>query len=270
MLTAAVGLAGSWGCSSRNAMGRRQVSLMPDALLNSQASTAFASEKQNKPVSTDARYTAILDRVGKRLIAQAEAHYGTYTKGFQWETVLFDAPDTINAYCMPGGKIGFYTGIFPVCKTEAGIAAVMGHEIAHALLKHGNERVTKQLGLQAVTALASERVAKKKGLDAQTRGAIMAAVGLGVNVGLVLPHSRVNENEADHMGILLMAHAGYDPTEAAEVWRRMKALGGKKQPEMLSTHPSHDRRIRRLTEFEARANPLYAAAAEKFGKGETL
>lgn len=255
------------GCSQRNALGRRVVTLLPDSALNSQAATLFAEEKTKKPLAKDPRQVALVQRVADRLVAQANAHFPEDVAGFQWEVQLFEAPDTVNAYCMPGGKIGFYTGILPVCANEAGVAAVMGHEIAHALLRHGNARATQAMGMQALQAIAAKASAGSGDLKKQ---ALMTAVGLGAQFGVVLPNSRVDENEADRLGLQLMARAGYDPSEAPRLWERMKAKSGGGQPEWMSTHPAEDRRIRRLTEFQAESAPLYAASPVKYGLGESL
>lgn len=268
-LALALGLAGL-GCSSRNAMGRSTVTLMPDSFLNSQAASLFAEEKGTKKLATDARKVALTQRVADRLIAAAQAAYPEHCRGFGWETKLFEDPKTVNAYCMPGGKIGIYTGILPVAANEAGLAVVMGHEIAHALLKHGNERVTAQLGVAAVAALAAAAMEQKGGMDGTTKAAILAAVGLGAQVGVVLPNSRVNENEADHMGLRIMALAGYDPAEAPKFWTRMGGGAKDAGPEWVSTHPADARRVKRLGEFQAEVAPLYQAAAAKHGLGETL
>lgn len=256
------------GCSKRNAAGRKAVSIMPGSWLHSQSATLYAGEKKKNPISKDERLVGVTKRVADRLIRQAEAFYTQFCSGFQWEVTLFDAPDTKNAYCMPGGKIGIYTGILPICENEAALAAVMGHEVAHALLTHGNERVTQQLGTSAMlqvadTAMESQEVAGSK------RGKIMIALGLGARFGLVLPYSRKHEHEADRLGLELMARAGYDPAEAAALWRRMGAGGGG-LPEFFSTHPSSDERVRRLTELRVEFQPHYDGASPKYGTGERL
>ena len=257
------------GCTKENAAGRKTVSFLPSSFLTSQSSSIFNTEKQKTPASKDSRLTAITMRVANRLIAQAQQHYGKYCQGFQWEVVLFDKPKTQNAYCMPGGKIGIYTGILPVCKTEAALAAVMGHEISHALLNHGEERVTQQLGTAAVL-LGANQVMKNKDVKSSKRDKIMIALGLGAQFGIVLPYSRDHEHEADRMGLNILALAGYDPSEAPNLWRRMQAGGGSKLPEFFSTHPSNSNRIKRLEQLQAEAKPLYDQAANKYGLGEAL
>lgn len=252
------------GCTQKNAMGRRVVTLMPDSMLQQQAATAFADQRTENKVSTNSAQKELVQRVADRLIAQAKVSYREHVKDFQWEVELFES-DQVNAYCMPGGKIGFYTGILPICANEAGIAAVMGHEIGHAILRHGNARVTQAMALEAVQAVASEVMG-----ESAKKTALLTAVGLGGQYGVILPNSRVDENEADHLGIRLMAQAGYDPSEAPRLWERMKAAGGQSPPEFMSTHPSEDRRIRRLGEFQAEVAPLYAAAQPQYGLGQAI
>ena len=266
-LAPALLLLATLGCSKRNALGRRTVMLLPDATLNQQATAAFAEEKSSKTLSSNAAQVALVKRVAERLIAQAEAHFPNDVRGFQWDVQLFEAPDTVNAYCMPGGKIGFYSGILPVCANEAGVAAVMGHEISHALLRHGNARATQAMGLQALQVLATGASA---GQDETRKKALLTAVGLGAQFGVMLPNSRVDENEADRLGLQLMARAGYDPTEAPRLWERMRQKSKGGTPEWASTHPAEERRIRRLTEFQAESGPLYQAAPVKYGLGESL
>jgi len=257
------------GCTERNAEGRSVVSFMPGSVLNAQAASIYAESKQKEPISKDGRLTAVNQRVADRLIAQAQQHYGTYCQGFQWEVTLFDQPTTQNAYCMPGGKIGIYTGILPVCQNEAALAAVMGHEIAHALLNHGNERASQQLGTAAILAGAGA-VMESKDVKDSKREKIMIALGLGAQFGVLLPYSRDHENEADKLGLKLMALAGYDPAEAPNLWRRMNALGGAGLPEFFSTHPASAHRVQNLERLQEEVRPMYEGAARHYGKGDTL
>ncbi|MEC4687998.1 MAG: M48 family metallopeptidase, partial [Nitrospirota bacterium] len=152
---------------------------------------------------------------------------------------------TLNAFALPGGKIAVYTGIFPMARNEAGLAAIMGHEVTHALARHGAERVSQgllaQLGLQVASVSLATR-----GASPETQRTIMAALGLGANVGILLPFSRAHESEADYVGLLLSAQAGYDPREAVRVWERMERASQRHPPEFLSTHPSHGTRIKQL------------------------
>jgi predicted Zn-dependent protease len=183
---------------------------------------------------------------------------------------LFEQPKTVNAYCMPGGKIAFYTGIMPICLNEAGVAAVMGHEISHALLRHGSERVTRSLGVNALVIGATLGIGGSK-MQEKNKKAVMAAIGLGSQVGLILPFSRNHESEADRMGLELMAKAGYEPAEAPEIWVRMsKKSGGQAPPEFLSTHPSNQTRIAELTALQPGAQAHYRKSPNKYGKGQTM
>jgi len=261
-------LSGISGCAQKNAMGRKQVSILPDSVLNEQATTFFDQEKLDKKISSDKRLSSIVQRVANRLIKQANIHYGQYCEGFEWDVQLFEEPDTKNAYCAPGGKIGIYTGILPVCKNEAGLAVIMGHEISHALLRHSNGRATSTLGITALAAIIEAAL----GEDAseEKKGLILGGVAAASQFAFLLPNSRVDENEADHMGLLLMALAGYDPNEAPKIWARMKALSEGETPEFMSTHPSDGRREKRLTEFLIKAQPMYDNSKEKWGLGENL
>lgn len=253
-----------------NLLGRKTTRLLPDKFLNAQAGAAYEGEKKNNPRGSNPAHERIVKRVGDRLIAIAEQKYPQACGGFEWEVNLFDKPGIVNAYCMPGGKIAFYTGILPVCKNEAGVAAVMGHEISHALLKHGNERITRQLGVQAILIGAAIGFGSSE-MDKDTKRIILAGLGLGSTVGLILPFSRKHEGESDRLGLFLTAEAGYDPSEAPELWIRMSDMSkGPQPPEFFSTHPSHEKRIANLTELQPDALDLYNQAAVKYGKGESV
>jgi predicted Zn-dependent protease len=255
----------------KNAEGRSAFALMPAGYLQSQATLAYNQQKDEVPISGNRRHSAIVDRVANRLIDIAKADYAQYSQGFAWETTLFEKDDTVNAYCMPGGKIGIYSGILPVCETEAGLAAVMGHEIAHALLKHGNERVTQQLTASIGLAALEIGLNENPKMDGQVRGMIMQGVGIGAQLGVLLPFSRYHESEADRMGLRIMAKAGYDPKESVALWQRMKAKsGGQAPPVILSTHPSNDQRIAALSKLQAEVQPLYNAAPRKYGLGDSF
>lgn len=203
----------------------------------------------------------MIKRVGQRIAVAAErwldanGHQG-YLKDYQWEYNLVN-DNTVNAWCMPGGKIVFYTGILPIAQNETGVAAIMGHEVAHALANHGQQRMSAayiQQGLGVVGNIAIK--------DEQTRGIFNQSYGIGSNVLGMLPFSRSHESQSDEFGLTLMAIAGYNPDEAAELWKRMKAnSGGEAPPEFLSTHPSNDTRISNLKKWA----PKSKAEAKKFG-----
>jgi len=202
-----------------------------------------------------------ITRVGQRISKAAERWldangFPGYLKDYRWEYNLVQ-DETVNAWCMPGGKIVFYTGILPICQGETGIAVVMGHEVAHALADHGAQRMSAGM-LQQLGAVAGNVAIQ----DPQKRDAFNVAYGLGSNVGVMLPFSRSHETEADRIGLQIMAIAGYNPDEAAELWRRMKARSdGQAPPEFLSTHPSNETRINNLTAWAPEAK----REAAKFG-----
>ncbi len=203
----------------------------------------------------------MIKRVGQRIAVAAErwlnanGHQG-YLDDYKWEYNLVD-DKTVNAWCMPGGKIVFYTGILPIAQNETGIAAIMGHEVAHALANHGQQRMSAAY-IQQGLAVAGNIAIK----DDQTRGIFNQSYGIGSNVLGMLPFSRSHETQADEIGLTLMAVAGYNPDEAAELWKRMKAnSGGQAPPEFLSTHPSNDTRISNLQSWA----PGAKAEAKKFG-----
>lgn len=203
----------------------------------------------------------MITRVGQRIASAAERWlnangYPGYLKDYQWEYNLVE-DETVNAWCMPGGKIVFYTGILPIAQNETGIAVVMGHEVAHALADHGAQRMSAST-IQQIGAVAGNVAIK----DDEKRGLFNQAYGLGSQLGVMLPFSRSHETEADKIGLQIMAIAGYDPDEAAELWKRMKAAsGGEAPPEFLSTHPSNDTRINNLTAWA----PAAKEEARKFG-----
>ncbi|PIF00542.1 MAG: peptidase M48 [Maribacter sp.] len=226
--------------------------------------TAFAQYDQfltENKVIEDSPEARMITKVGQRISSAAERWlsangYAGYLNDYKWEYNLVD-DKTVNAWCMPGGKIVFYTGILPITQTEAGIAVVMGHEVAHALADHGAQRMSAGT-LQQLGAVAGNITIQ----DERKRNIFNQAYGLGSSVGLMLPFSRSHETEADRIGLQIMAIAGYDPSEAAELWKRMKAnSGGQAPPEFLSTHPSNDTRIANLTEWA----PAAKKEAMKFG-----
>ena len=184
----------------------------------------------------------------------ADHNLSSELAGFAWEFNLIDDPKMVNAWCMPGGKVAFYTGIMPICKDEEGVAVVMGHEVAHAIANHGRERMSQQMiaqyGLGTLSALMGQNPGAGKEL-------LMQAVGAGAGVGM-LKFSREHESEADHMGLIFMAMAGYDPNAAPKFWERMSAQGGGQEPpEFISTHPSHSTRIKDLQKWIPEAMKHY-------------
>jgi predicted Zn-dependent protease len=186
--------------------------------------------------------------VGKRIAASAdqfmtENHMDKQRQSYKWEFNLIKEDSTVNAFCMPGGKVAVYTGILPVTQDENGLAVVMGHEVAHALANHGGERMSQGLITQ-LGGLGLQVAMRNK--PEQTQALALAAFGVGAEIGVLLPYSRLHESEADHIGLILMARAGYNPQTAVPFWQRMANIGGAHPPEFLSTHPADQRRIQDL------------------------
>ena len=248
-------------CTVNPFTGKKTMALVPNSQL---FPTAFAQYDQflteNKVVKGTAD-AALVTRVGQKIAVASERWlnangYVGYLNDYKWEYNLVD-DKTVNAWCMPGGKIVVYTGILPIAKGEAGLAAIMGHEVAHALANHGQQRMSAAYVQQGV-AIAGNVAIK----DEQARNAFNQYYGIGSEVGLMLPFSRSHETEADKIGLYLMAIAGYNPEEAAELWKRMSALSnGQAPPEFMSTHPSNESRIANLTALAPKAKE----EALKFG-----
>ena len=245
-------------CASVAVTGRKQLSLVSNAEIIPMVNQQYAEIIHKGPLSTNQEQTQMVKRVGARIQKAVEdymANKGLSSElnGFQWEFNLIDDPKTVNAWCMPGGKVAFYTGIMPICKDETGIAVVMGHEVAHAIANHGRERMSQQMlaqyGLGTLSALMGQNPTAGKDL-------LMQAVGAGTNIGM-LKFSREHESEADHIGLIFMAMAGYDPNEAPKFWERMTETGGSEPPEFLSTHPSHASRIKDLKGWIPEAMQYY-------------
>jgi predicted Zn-dependent protease len=253
LLAASCMLAAVAGCATAPETGRRQV-LLIDSLQEAQLGLqSFQKIKQQTPVSRDRQANAQLQSVGRRIAGVVSI------PNAEWEFVLFES-DEPNAFALPGGKIGVNTGILPITQTEAGLATVIAHEIAHVTARHGAERMSQdllvQLGGTALTAALGSQ-------SALTRDLAMQAYGVGTEVGVMLPYSRVQEYEADRVGLLYMARAGFDPTEAVGFWERFQAenrVGRTATPEFLSTHPLDDARIAQIRRFLPQAIAEYEAA----------
>lgn len=245
-------------CATVPITGRRQMSLFPESQMIATSLTQYDSFLKEHKVSDNKEQSAMVKRVGKRIAEVVEVFMkdngmADRVAGFAWEFNLVE-DDTPNAWCMPGGKVVFYTGILPYTQTEAGLAVVMGHEIAHAIARHGNERMSQQMGIQALGTGLSLALNEK---PAETQQIWMTAFGAGSNVLVTLPFSRSHETEADKMGLIFMAMAGYDPAVAVDFWKRMGESGGKKPPEFLSTHPADDTRVKNLQAFLPEAMKYY-------------
>lgn len=248
-------------CTTNPFTGKKTMALVPNSQL---FPTAFAQYNQflgeNKVVKGTTQ-SDMISRVGQRIAVASERwlnanNYQGYLNDYKWEYNLVE-DETVNAWCMPGGKIVFYTGILPVAENETAIAAIMGHEVAHALANHGQQRMSAGM-LQQLGAVAGNIAIT----DEKDRQLFNQYYGVGTTVGGMLPFSRSHETEADKIGIVLMALAGYNPDEAAELWKRMAAKsGGKAPPEFLSTHPSNQSRIENLQALA----PFAKEEAKKFG-----
>jgi metalloendopeptidase OMA1, mitochondrial len=237
------------GCAKVPYTNRSQLILVSQRDENALGAQAFTQVVAKSRIDPSPALNHDLVEVGERLARVANR------PDFQWKFVVIDDPKQVNAFCLPGGKVAVYTGILPVAQDQAGLAVVLGHEIAHALARHGAERMSQGMVAQSVgQALA---IGLGGGADSAM---ILAAYGLGAQYGVLLPYGRTQESEADHIGLLLMAQAGYDPRVAVEFWQRMERSGGGRMPEFLSTHPSHGTRVKQLSEWIPEATRLYDAA----------
>ena len=236
-------------CSSVALTGRKQLNVVSDQQMLATSTDQYAQFMKENKLSSDAEQTARIKRVGAKIQAAVEEYARKNNRtsdlqGYAWEFNLVESKE-VNAWCMPGGKVVFYTGIMPVCQDDDGVAVVMGHEVAHAVAKHGAERMTQNLAVQGGGAALSTVLATK---SPQTQQLWMSAFGAGAQYGVLMPFERGQESEADHLGLIFMGMAGYDPNHAVEFWQRMsKATGSaEKPPEFMSTHPSDENRIKKI------------------------
>lgn len=243
------------GCATSPETGRRQLILTSAAEEMQLGLSEFEKLKAEVPVSKDTQSQALIERVGRRIADVAEL------PNAQWEFVLFDSPEA-NAFCLPGGKVGVYTGILPITKNEGGLATVIGHEVAHAKARHGGERLTAALLLQTGGQVAGAVSAYLGGDKPETQAAVSSAYGVISQVGVALPHNRKQESDADHIGLLYMARAGYDPREAVAFWQRFAEFNQQAGGEgywFLRTHPLDKDRIAALQELLPQAVAEYEA-----------
>ena len=251
----------SVGCRTVELTGRRQLLLVPEANEMQLGASAFKQTLLDEPLSTNQRHVEMVNRVGQRIAQVANR------PDYDWEFKLVASP-VQNAFCLPGGKVAIYEGILPICQNEAGLAVVMSHEIAHALARHGGERMSQGYMVNGVGTALSYLLQNR---EAAVQQRVAKAYGLASEYGFVLPYSRKHESEADHMGLLLMAKAGYDPSEAPAFWQRFGAAQGSQHtPEFLSTHPADERRTRDLQALLPEAIKIYGSVAVRHGKGESL
>jgi predicted Zn-dependent protease len=253
----------AFSCSKNPLTGKSTLALIPDSQILPSAFSQYQQFLKENVVITGTADAKLVESVGEKIKNAAERWLNAtgnkdYLKDYRWEYKLVESKE-VNAWCMPGGKIVFYTGILPITKDEIGMAVVMGHEVAHALLNHGQQRMSSeviaQLGALGVSAAVS-------GKSETTQAIAMQAYGVGAQVGALLPFNRSHEREADIVGLKLMAIAGYNPEASVSFWERMAAQsGGSGPPEFLSTHPSNDNRINELRNEIPKAK----ATAESFG-----
>lgn len=252
-----------FSCAVNPFTGKKTMALIPNSQLLPMAFAQYDQFLTENKVVSNTQDAEMIKRVGQRIAVAAERWlnangYQGYLKDYKWEYNLVD-DKTVNAWCMPGGKIVFYTGILPIAANETGVAAIMGHEVAHALANHGQQRMSagliQQLGAVGVAVGTGNK-------DPQVQQQWMQAYGAATTIGGMLPFSRNHESQSDEIGLRLMAIAGYNPDEAAELWKRMQAnSGGQAPPEFLSTHPSNETRIANLTKWAPEAKK----EAAKFG-----
>ncbi len=240
-------------CATAPITERKQLKIVPEATLNAQAAKIFEKVKKKEKLSKDIKTLDLIKEIGKRM----EDSIGEYfykaklddpTEFFEWEYILIDNKNVRNAWCMPGGKIAVYTGILDVTKNTNGLAAVMGHEIAHAVAKHSVERASRGTLLNVGTKIID--IASGGVLSDLNRATGMDTVGLLSQLGITNPFNRKQESEADYLGMIFSSLSGYDIRETAKIWERMKEYNkGKQQPEFMSTHPSAENRIKKINEW---------------------
>ncbi len=248
-------------CASVPVTGRRQLNLIPGGTMLSMSAQQYTDFlKTNKPTTNQAQIQQV-QKVGKRIQGAVEQYFrqnnlSGQLNGYRWEFNVVESKE-VNAWCMPGGKVVVYTGILPVTRSDEGLAVVLGHEIAHAVAEHGNERMSQQL-LTQFGGMALEKVLESK--PQETQQVWMTVFGAGTQYGVLLPFSRQQESEADHLGLVFMAMAGYNPTGAVDFWQRMaQQNAGGAPPEFMSTHPSDETRIAQIKEALPEALRYYKA-----------
>jgi predicted Zn-dependent protease len=246
--------AGLLGCATAPETGRRQLILMGGAEESQLGVQAFEQTKKEVPVNRDPQLNALVQKVGRRIAAVARLPQA------QWEFVVFESKEA-NAFCLPGGKVGVYTGLLPITRDEAGLATVIGHEVAHAEARHGAERMSRAMVRQGVGEAANSYLGSK---DARYQQAFGSLYGTGTQLLETLPHSRTQEAEADEIGLVRMAQAGYDPEAAVAFWQRFAAhnkAAGPRTPWYLRTHPLDEKRIQDLKQWMPRAKAAFRPAS---------
>ncbi len=238
-------------CAVVPGTGRMQLNLVSPGEERRMGRQSFAEIKRRVPISKDVNATAMVQRVGSRVAGVADL------PNAQWEFVLFQSSEP-NAFCLPGGKVGVYAGMLPIAKDEAGLATVVAHEVAHAVAHHGAERMSEQLLMEGIAVAVLSSLTE---MDDKTRLMLFTAYGLGATFGRVLPHNRLQESEADNIGLIYMARAGYDPEQAIKFWERFseykRKKGGARMPAFFSTHPVDEQRIENLKRLMPKAKLQY-------------
>jgi metalloendopeptidase OMA1, mitochondrial len=260
-LTGSMAFCGCMGCRSAPITGRKQLIFgneQNEVAMGREAFSQVLSQAENSAPSV---HQALVQEVGQRIAAASGK------SDYEWEIRVVQSPEQ-NAYCLPGGKIVVYEGILPVCQNEAGLAVVMSHEVAHVLARHGGERMTQQTAVNGAQQLVGFVTRNQQQVS---RELWMKAYGVASNYGVLLPYSRKHEMEADHIGLMLMSQAGYDPSEAPKFWTRFgSASNGAKPAEFLSTHPSDQRRASELEKLLPEALGIYRQASNPIGIGRTI
>lgn len=250
------------GCATVPITGRKQLSIIPNNQILPLSYSSYKDVMKESKLSTNQEQVQLVKKVGGKIQISVDQFMAKHNmsdqlEGYEWEFNLIEE-DIMNAWCMPGGKVAFYSGILPVCKDEAGVAVVMGHEIAHAIANHGRERMSQGL-IQQMGGLALAVAIQDK--PEETQALYYTAYAIGSTYGTILPYSRLHESEADKLGLIFMSMAGYDPYAAPKFWERMDATsGGQEPPKWLSTHPSHDTRIEDLKAYIPKAMKYYKPA----------
>ena len=243
---------GLTSCTTAPITERKQLKLIPEAKLNAQAAQVYNKIKEKEKLINDSRLNNIKN-IGKKMEDSITSYFDRNnlvdpTINFDWEYILIDKKKVRNAWCMPGGKIAVYTGILDATKNTNGLAAVMGHEIAHAVAKHSVERASRNVAVNVVTSVTDLLTGGK--VSTVNRSTGINTVGLLTKIGILNPFNRKQESEADYLGLIFSSLSGYDIRETINVWKRMKeATKGKNPPEFLSTHPSPDNRIKKINNW---------------------
>ncbi|HVJ85945.1 MAG TPA: M48 family metallopeptidase [Caulifigura sp.] len=247
--------------SAANALGTHLPALaMTDSEEQQLGAQSYAELLRTSKPTSHPEYQAMVEQVGRRIADVADR------PDFNWEFTVLAGP-TQNAFCLPGGKVVVYEGLLPLCENEAGLAVVMSHEIAHAVARHGGQRVREQAVVDAVGDVVGDAV---KNTDEQKKLLVETAYGMGTQVGVLLPFSRSQETQADSIGLMLMARAGYNPEEAPRFWKRFQSSGKSGIPELLSTHPADERRASNLIDLLPQAERYYAAVEKKLDRGAPI